>query len=88
MAALATLISGMTLAKELGLGSAASGTLGTLFLYFGTFGLQHVPLMASTTREDRMRIDARNRRRLILQRVGLAFLLISFVLAGATELLR
>lgn len=68
-----------------GLGPA-SGALGTVLLYFGTFGFE--PLHGFFVRsEDNRRADARNKRRRRLQRFGLAFLLISFVFAGLKEFL-
>ena len=75
----------LTLAKEVGLGSAACGAFGTCLLYAGTFGLQTVG-MIPVPHEEHRRVDARNRRRLIFQRAGLTFLLLSFLLAGASVL--
>ena len=77
----------LTPLTALGLGAAACGALGTLLLYFGTFGLQPLLGNYNVPSKDDRRIDARNRRRRKLQRAGLLFLLTSFLLAGIKELL-
>jgi hypothetical protein len=69
-----------TLAKSLGIAAAIAGAIGTVLLYFGTFGFEAPAVWASKDFVDQMK--ARNRRRLFLQRVGLVFLMISFVLGG------
>jgi len=68
------------IAKIVGIASALAGAIGSFLLYKGTFGFEAPSPYASNKFLADM--AARNRRRLILQRVGFAFLMLSFVLGG------
>jgi hypothetical protein len=70
----------VTAVKIFGLLSATLGAGGTFLLFFGTFGYEGFGAYY-----NRQMIDAqvkRNKKRQIFQRVGLALLMASFVLAG------
>jgi hypothetical protein len=75
----------VTCAKALGLLSAVSGAAGTCSLYLGTFGFE-MPGLFNRSNDEVMQASARNKRRLILQPLGLFLLLVSFVLAGISIL--
>jgi hypothetical protein len=72
--------SAMTVAKVIGLLSAAAGAVGTLLLFFGSFAYEQPPAYFTKEMADGLR--ERNRRRQRLRRVGLGFLMLSFVLGG------
>jgi hypothetical protein len=70
----------MTTPNIVGLLSAASGAVGTLFLFFGSFAYEQLsPYVNSKIIDDMAR---RNRKRQFRQRIGLGFLMLSFILAG------
>lgn len=75
----------MTTAKIFGLLSAILGAAGTVCLYLGSFAYEQFPYYAS--RASVAETSRRNRKRQRLQRVGLALIMISFVLAGISVLL-
>jgi hypothetical protein len=70
----------VTTAQIVGLLSAVSGAVGTLFLFFGSFAYEQPPAYMSRELVDGL--VKRNKRRQLLQRIGLGFLMLSFVLAG------
>jgi hypothetical protein len=74
----------VTVSKILGLVSAASGALGTLLLFFGSFAYEQPAYYMSKNAIDVM--VKRNKRRQLLQRAGLGLLMLSFVLAGLSLL--
>jgi hypothetical protein len=75
----------MTTTQIVGLLSAISGAVGTLFLLFGSFAYEQLsPYVNSKIIGDMAR---RNRKRQLLQRIGLGFLMLSFVLAGFSVVL-
>jgi hypothetical protein len=65
-----------TTVKLIQLLAAVCGVAGTVLLYFGTFGLEARPFYSDT--DLLKKIEQRRWR----QRLGLEFLLISFVLGG------
>jgi len=71
----------LTNTKALSLASVSSGAIGTLFLFFFSFSLEAPTVWMSKEMEDD--IKSRNSRRAIGQRIGLALLLISFLVQGA-----
>ena len=75
----------VTISKILGLLSAAAGAGGTLLLFFGSFAVEAPPVNMDDELLDRM--IERNKRRQLLQRAGLALLMLSFVLAGLSVVL-
>ena len=70
----------MTAAQIVGLLSAVSGAVGTLFLFFGSFAYEQ--LSPYSNPEIIRDIAKRNKRRQFRQGVGLGLLMLSFVLAG------
>ena len=70
------------IAKIIGIAAALAGALGTSLLYGGTFGFETFGPYTNPKLVAQM--TARNRRRLRLQRVGLAFLMLSFLLGGVS----
>ena len=70
----------MTGAQIVGLLSAVSGAVGTLFLFFGSFAYEQ--LSPNTNPEIIRDMAERNKRRRFRQRIGLGLLMLSFVLAG------
>jgi small neutral amino acid transporter SnatA (MarC family) len=76
----------MILWKVLGLASAASGVLGTILLFLNTWGLQSIGTI-SVPHDVMTAVNAKNKRRWIWQRIGLVFLLLSFVLAAGSVLM-
>jgi hypothetical protein len=70
----------VTTTKIFGLLSAVLGAGGTLLLFFGSFAYEGFsPYINQQMIDAQMK---RNKRRQALQRVGLAMLMASFVLAG------
>jgi len=67
----------------LNLASAVSGAIGTLTLFFGRFSFESFPFYANNEMIEAMR--KRNRRRSFMQRIGLLFILASFVLQGSSQ---
>jgi hypothetical protein len=63
--------------KVLDLISALAGAGGTAFLYMGTFGL--VALGPYTSKQLEAEVAEGNERRLLLQRIGLGLLMVSFL---------
>jgi len=74
----------VTISKILGLVSAASGALGTLLLFFGSFAYEQPAYYMSKNMIDAM--VKRNKRRQLFQRAGLGLIMISFLLAGFSVL--
>jgi hypothetical protein len=70
-----------------GLAAATAGAAGTAFLYKGSFSLV-VPGSYTVNAGLIDEITARNRRRLLLQRIGLGLLMASFVLADIAALIK
>jgi hypothetical protein len=70
----------VTTPQIVGLLSAVSGAVGTLFLFFGSFAYEQPS--AYMNREFIDAMVKRNRRRRLLQQTGLGFLMLSFILAG------
>jgi hypothetical protein len=67
--------------------SAGFGVAGTLFLFFGSYAYETGPLnttFAEAFLAEKAGIDARNRRRMIMQRIGLGLIMVSFALAGVS----
>jgi hypothetical protein len=75
----------MTAAQVVGLLSAASGAVGTLFLFFGSFAYEQPSAYMNHEFIDAM--VKRNKRRRLFQNMGLGFLMLSFVLAGLSVML-
>jgi hypothetical protein len=63
--------------KILEIFAALSGAAGTGFLYFGTFGFESFPYYSN--HELVRAVSARNKRRLLMQRIGLGLLMPSFL---------
>jgi hypothetical protein len=74
----------VTVSKILGLVSAASGALGTLLLFFGSFSYEQPAYYMSKNSIDAM--VKRNKKRQSLQRASLGLIMLSFVLAGLSVL--
>jgi hypothetical protein len=75
----------VTAPQIVGLLSAVSGAVGTLFLFFGSFAYEQLsPYVNSKIIDD---IARRNRKRQFRQRIGLGFLMLSFILAGLSVML-
>jgi hypothetical protein len=74
----------VTVSKIVGLVSAASGALGTLLLFFGSFAYEQPAYYMSKNMNDAM--VKRNTRRQVFQRMGLGLIMLSFVLAGLSVL--
>jgi hypothetical protein len=70
--------------KIVGLISAASGAFGTLLLFFGSFAYEQPPYYTKPAMIAAL--IKRNKRRQLLQRAGLGFIMLSFVLAGLSVL--
>jgi hypothetical protein len=75
----------LTIGKTIALASAVAGAIGTLLIYRGSFAFESPGFIVDD--ELMKKINARNRRRHILQRLGLGLLMISFVLAGISVVL-
>jgi len=75
----------VTTTQIVGLLSAVSGAVGTLFLFFGSFAYEQPP--AYMNAEIIGAMTKRNKRRRLLQQIGLGFLMLSFVLAGFSVVL-
>jgi hypothetical protein len=75
----------VTAAQIVGLLSAVSGAVGTLFLFFGSFAYEQ--LSPYTNPEIIRDLAKRNKRRQFRQRIGLGLLMLSFVLAGFSVVL-
>jgi hypothetical protein len=75
----------VTAAQIVGLLSAVSGAVGTLFLFFGSFAYEQLP--PYTNPEIIRDMAERNKRRQFRQRIGLGLLMLSFVLAGFSVVL-
>ncbi len=75
----------MTTPQIVGLLSAASGAVGTLLLFFGSFAYEQPPYWMND--ESIKAIAKRNKRRRLLQQSGLGFLMLSFILAGFSVVL-
>jgi hypothetical protein len=79
----------MNLSQAMNLASAVFGAAGTMILFFSSYSLQ--PLEGGVfggpaLTEYNAKIQAKNARRLVLQRVGLALLCASFVVQAAVAL--
>jgi hypothetical protein len=75
----------VTISHIVGLLSAVSGAVGTLFLFFGSFAYeQPSAYMSLQLIADMVK---RNKKRQFRQRIGLGFLMLSFVLAGFSVVL-
>jgi hypothetical protein len=74
----------VTASKILGLVSAASGAIGTLLLFFGSFAYEQPPYYTKPAMIAAL--IKRNKRRQLLQRTGLGLIMLSFVLAGFSVL--
>jgi hypothetical protein len=66
--------------KIIGIAAAIAGAVGTALLYKGTFGFEM--LSGYSNNEIVTQMAKRNQRRLLFQRAGLTFLMLSFVLGG------
>jgi hypothetical protein len=75
----------MTFPALLGLVSSAFGVLGTLMLFKGSYALEPFQGFSFGTDERTAKIQARNKQRIRLQRVGLSFILIGFLLSGVAQ---
>jgi hypothetical protein len=75
----------VTAAQIVGLLSAVSGAVGTLFLFFGSFAYEQ--LSPYSNPEIIRDMAKRNKRRQFRQRIGLGLLMLSFVLAGISVVL-
>lgn len=81
----------MDMAHVATLVSAIFGSAGTVSLFFGSFAFQ--PLEGSVWGSPEMiernaGIKAKNRRRLFLQRLGLALILMSFTVQGVSAFVK
>lgn len=72
-----------TLGRMISLVSAVFGILGTLLLFKGSFAFESPSVYMSSQMVDEM--NARNIRRLLLQRLGLMGLVVSFLLAAIAQ---
>jgi hypothetical protein len=72
----------LSASKVIGLLSALAGAVGTAMLYKGSFAFEAPAAYASP--EFVAAMSKRNRNRQLLQRLGLALLTLSFVLAGTS----
>jgi hypothetical protein len=80
----------MTRAQCTGLVSAILGAMGTIFLFFSSYALQSLEggiFGSDQLTESNKHIKAKNRCRLIWQRIGLLFLLMSFAAQAIALLL-
>jgi len=68
----------MVLAKALGLLAAVTGIAGTTILFFWTFGFE-MPGMFFLPPDEIARASARNARRVVMQRIGFGFLVLSYL---------
>jgi hypothetical protein len=75
----------VTISHIVGLLSAVSGAVGTLFLFFGSFAYEQPSAYMSPQLIGDM--VKRNKKRQFRQRIGLGFLMLSFVLAGFSVVL-
>jgi hypothetical protein len=69
------------------LGSAGLGFAGTVFLFLGTYGFEPregAVFGGPTVDEGNKKVNARNARRRLNQRIGLGLLCLSFLLQGVT----
>jgi hypothetical protein len=74
-------------AQLMTIASAGFGVAGTLFLFFGSYAYETGPLnttFGEAFLAEKARIDGRNRRRMIRQRIGLGLLMASFALVGGS----
>ncbi len=71
-----------TTGKGFQLAAAVCGAVGTFLLYKGSFAFESPAYWGSPQLTANM--DARNKRRRLLQRTGLLLLMLSFVLGGAS----
>lgn len=69
----------MTAGNVVGLASAICGVAGTCFLYMGSFALIQPPGFLGSPEATR-KVVAKNKQLRRLQRIGLGFLLIGFIL--------
>ena len=71
------------LARIVELAALLLGAAGTVFLFFGTYGLE--PPFSAHWADDVIdaEIEKRNRKRKYVQRAGLFFLLVSFLMQAA-----
>jgi hypothetical protein len=75
----------VTTTQIVGLLSAVSGAVGTLFLFFGSFAYEQFPYYANP--ELIAAVAKRNKKRQFRQRIGLGLLMLSFILAGFSVVL-
>jgi hypothetical protein len=75
----------VTTTQMVGLLSAASGAVGTIFLFFGSFAYEQPSAYMSPELIGDM--VKRNKKRQFRQRIGLGLLMISFFLAGFSVVL-
>jgi hypothetical protein len=71
-----------TLSKSVQIAAALCGAIGTVFLFFGSFAYEAPPAWMDEALVQQM--SERNRRRQKMQRIGLSFLLLSFLLAASS----
>jgi multisubunit Na+/H+ antiporter MnhG subunit len=83
----ATLIATMTPGRWINLVAAALGAIGAIVLFNGSFAYESFPQYYSRDGEAVKAQTARNRRRQIMQRIGIGLILASFVVQGATQFL-
>lgn len=75
----------LTPGKIVNLAAAASGALGTALLFKGSFAYEAPAAWANQKFIDDMK--ARNSRRAVFQKSGLSLIMLSFLLAGASQFL-
>ena len=81
------LMATMTPGRLINLAAAVLGAIGAIVLFNGSFAYESFPPWHSRSqRADTVKAQTeRNRRRQIMQRVGLALILASFVMQGAAQ---
>jgi hypothetical protein len=71
-----------TLSRFIQIAAALCGAIGTVFLYFGSFAYEAPPVWMNEAILQQM--NERNRRRQENERIGLSFLLLSFLLGASS----
>lgn len=83
-AAIVVAAAALSFTKFLGLLSALAGACGTALLYFGSFAYEQLSYWGSPRLTES--VNRRNHHRRQLQRLGLGFLMLSFILGGTSVL--
>lgn len=74
----------MTALQVLTFFSAIFGAAGAVVLFFGSYALEPNAAFGFANPPEQARVDARNSRRVLVQRIGLGLILMAFVLQGVS----